>query len=184
MYSESGRGSRPVHLRVEAANGVVIDRVSKWWDHLAEVVGTSDLDGDSRPELWVNDRAGATAHHVGMVVFDKCTPTEVIGPEKYVAGFQYATTGMSFDSVGVECADVDDDGTVEIVEWESVDHRDVYPTSARRGDAWSYVAYRLAGTRVRVVARRDGTDLGQRPSLLKWADGVVACDGVEHSFYR
>ena len=183
MYSERGR-SRPVHLRVETASGVVIDRVSKWWDDLAEIVGVgaSDLNDDGKPEFWINDRAGATAHHVGLVVFDKCTPKEVIGPQNYVAGFQYAATGMSFGSVGVECADVDDDGTVEIVEWETVDHRDVYPESARDGDAWSYVAYRLAGTRVRVVARRGGTDLDRRPSFLKWADGVVVCDGVEHSF--
>lgn len=160
-----------VRVRVETDDGAVIDERLPWWGAYTEIFVATDLNRDDKAEAWVDPRNGATAHSLGMVVFVDCRARQVKADDGHgPAEFLHAVTGNASTgvTVGIECSDIDADGTSEIV---TTEHDE-------QSSWWSYAAYRLEGNAVRVTRKEEGRTLPSPENVaLRW-DGGLHCEQV------
>ena len=170
----------PSHMRVRTASGHVIERLVGGWSG-AKIIGTTDLNNDGRPEVWIFD-GGATAHHVALVVFNGGRPAEVLSNDGGLDEFLFVATGLFAQglTVGVECTDWDKNGTVDIVErtsQERVTKGVESPVDISEG--WSYVVHGFDGAQTWVVTKAEGQSLRTEPKP-DWDPGLN-CDGVHRA---
>lgn len=169
-----GSADRPFEgrMRAELAAGPVLDVRVEGWTENAEVVGPADVDGDGRDEVFVNPRDGATAHRLAVVGLEGCR----LGSVQYAAGggearFLFTATGNSSAGVtiGVECADPDGDGRLDVVETED-DH------SLRR---WQWTAWRVDAHGATASGSGTGGTDEERPATLSFSAGL-SCLGIRY----
>lgn len=159
-------------MRAELAAGPVLDVVVEEWTHFSQVVGSADVDGDNRDEVFVDPRDGATAHRLAVVALEGCRLASL----EYAGGggearFAYAVTGNASAgvTVGVECADPQGDGTLDIVETE--DDR-----SLRR---WHWTAWRIDAHGAVASGSGTGEASDDRPAALAFRAGLT-CLGLRY----
>jgi hypothetical protein len=171
-----GPHSGSLHLRAELASGIVIDRaldpVKDPWEWGSRIIGTTDVNDDRAPEVWL-EVGGNTAHNVGLVGFADCELARARLKRGYELLYDSSGQSSAGQIVGVECTDINRDGAREIV--ETVQQRQIPEASPfAQEEAWSYVAFRLDGARLREVKDRRGKDLARRPVVLRWRRVSIA----------
>ena len=109
-WTSSTAGETP-NVTYEEVQGAFPDRVSGGW---GLAVGACDLDGDLLPELYV-------AHDFGpdRLFWNRSTPGQIRfvlleGRQQFTAPKSYALGADSFKSMGVDFADLNDDGIPDI----------------------------------------------------------------------
>ncbi|HEX2038808.1 MAG TPA: VCBS repeat-containing protein [Acidimicrobiales bacterium] len=125
-------------------------------------MGTQDFDGDGRPEIVVDPRDGATAHHVVLARAFGCRVEPMRSPDGgalRLLAWQ-SSTGMPDAVVGTTCVDLDGDGRREVVEFTRSEQRR------------AYVAYRLPEGGSKLVAEVHSEAGGTWPAALTPEPGV------------
>ena len=174
-------GGDEVRLRAELANGITTDHVADEWhtEWGAEILGTSDVDNDGRAEAWVGLETNKD-FNLGLLMFDSCDAREVTVERESDSYYKdrldtSSEYGPPPNSTGnVECVDIDGDGRTEIVETrhqEKWDKPQTDPSDEPPSEAWwKYTAFRLDGSRLRIVADDNGKELSESPNALSWDD--------------
>lgn len=162
----SGRGPVQWRMRAEFADGTVIDTTDDEWRSAERPVGTLDVDGDGRQEIFIVVD-GPDVGRLGAVALTGCQLSQLfaLGSGLY---YDKAERPRGHPTSGVTCADVDGDQRPEIIA----------TTLGPEAGRWSYTAYRLVAGYARTVAGaagRDGSD--PRPANIRFGPGLH-CDGL------
>jgi hypothetical protein len=153
-------------MRLDLATGRVIEELAPFGDPLRPL-GTTDLNRDGKPEVWL-ELGGGSAQLVGAITLGDSGRIVEVGWFTYSAGWRA--------DAGVECTDIDGDGSQEIVE-TLLGREDLSPDSyaGELDGSWFYRMHRVDGGAAEVIREERGDDPSDRPGNLSWARGF-SCD--------